>query len=679
MQDRAVAAQAAGEDRAFSPGGPASVLSGERQLGLSPVRPTAIIVGAAAVITLACLIPYFALSLYKFDWAFRPLATGPIFVLFVLALPVNVLLRRVRPGWAFTGPELLLIYAMMAICAAMATEGLFDYATVNSVLPLQYASPENRWSQLVLPHVPPWLLANDPEAITWFFEGRPVGVPIPWAPWIAPMLSWCTFALALYVAFFALGCLLRKDWIEGQRLSFPIAALPIEMVTEAGAVGGRPLFANPLLWAGFALPVAHSLLQMAHQVAPAVPYSGLYFEIGRWFAGDGPLDALSGTTAYIGFETIGILALMPTDVSLSLWLFFLVERAQVLTFALLGYGQEGRGAGQFSPTAFITYQEAGGSIALALLLLWQSRRTIARAFRALAGRAAPAEPLDPISPRTAALLLLFSAAFLCDWALRAGMALWAFAGLMAIFFAYSLATARLVSAAGVFVPDVSMAPRDLLVGLTGAASYSPASMSMLTYLQGTVMSQWKVNFMHFDMNDMKILHAARAPGRIAALALLIAVLLMLAVAPVAWLHAAYTHGAAKFDPSGFSGLANDQFGQLVDSLRFPEPQTPFLPLGLVCGAAVMLVLSWLHLNFLWWRLSPIGFIMGGTWGLNDRLWTNALIAWTLIGVLVRFGGLRLYRRARPVFLGMVLGHCIIMAVRSIIDVPLGLHMYLTPW
>jgi hypothetical protein len=60
---------------------------------------------------------------------------------------------------------------------------------------------------------------------------------------------------------------------------------------------------------------------------------------------------------------------------------------------------------------------------------------------------------------------------------------------------------------------------------------------------------------------------------------------------VAWLHAAYTHGAAKFDPSGFSGLANDQFGQLVDSLRFPEPQTPFLPLGLVCGAGVMLVLS----------------------------------------------------------------------------------------
>ena len=679
MRDRAIAAEAAGKDQASSRRQVAAALNGERQPGLNPVRPSAVIVGAAAVVLLACLIPYFALSLYKFDWAFRPLAAGPVFVLFLLVLPVNLLLRRMRPGWAFTGPELLLIYAMMAICAAMATEGLFEYATVYSVLPLQYASPENGWSQLVVPRVPPWLLANDPQAVAWFFEGKPVAAAIPWMVWFTPMLSWCAFALALYTAFFALSCLLRKDWIEAQRLSFPIAALPIEMVAEAGAMGGRPLLSRPLLWAGFALPVAHSLLQMAHQLAPAVPYSGLYFDLGNWFAGDGPLNSLRSTSAYIGFETIGILALMPTDVSLSLWLFFVLERLQVLTFAFLGYGQEGRGAGQFSPTAFIDYQGAGGTIMLSLLLLWQSRRAIVRAFGSLVGRGEPAEPLDPVSPRTAALLLLLSGAFLGAWALHAGMALWAFVAVMGIFFAYSLAMARLVSAAGVYVPDAGMVPRDLLIGLTGEAVHSPVTLTMLTYLQGTLMREWKVNFLHYDLNDLKILHSARTPGRTAALALLLAVLLMLLVAPMASLHAAYTHGAANFDPSAFSGMADDHFGRLADSLRSPQPPTPFLALGLVCGGAVMLVLSWLHLNFLWWRVSPIGFIMAGTWGLNDRLWTNALLAWLTVSLLVRFGGLRLYRRARPVFLGMALGYCVIMAVRSIIDVPLGLRMFLTPW
>jgi hypothetical protein len=32
-----------------------------------------------------------------------------------------------------------------------------------------------------------------------------------------------------------------------------------------------------------------------------------------------------------------------------------------------------------------------------------------------------------------------------------------------------------------------------------------------------------------------------------------------------------------------------------------------------------------------------------------------------------------------VFLGMVLGHCVIMAVRSMLDPVLGLRMFLTPW
>ena len=652
---------------------------GKEQPTPDVARPRAFLLGAAAVIALAFLIPYLFLSLNKFDWAFRPLPVGPVFLLFLLALPVNTLLRRIRPHWAFTGPELLLVYAMMAICAALASEGLFGYATVNSVHPLYFASPENRWARVILPNVPVWLQVDQPEAARWFFEGKPADAAIPWGQWVAPMLSWSAFALALYSVFFALGCLMRKDWIEGQRLSFPIAALPIEMAGDPVPSAASSLFRNPLLWAGFALPVIQSLVQMAHSFAPSVPYLPLYFNVGRWFAGSGPWDSISDTYAYVGFETIGILALMPADISLSLWLFFLLDRVQLVTFAVLGYGREGVGASLFSPSAFITYQEAGAAIMLALLLLWQSRRSIARAVHSLVGRPAPYDPLDPVPPGAAMLLLLLGLACMAYWARRAGMDLWVFAALMGVFLAYSLATARLVAAGGVYVPDVSMAPRDLLIGVTGAAGYAPGSLSMITYLQATFMLEWKVNFMHYSMNDLKILHSARLPGRRAAGALLLAVVLMLAIAPWADLHAAYTHGAQKFDAWQFRDMGNWQFGQLAASLHTPEAPTPFLRLGLFCGAAVMLVLNWLHTSFLWWGISPIGFIMGGTWALNTRIWTNAFIAWTLVTLLVRLGGLRLYRRFRPVFLGMALGHVVIMGLRSLIDPILGLHMQLAPW
>jgi len=656
-----------------------SGLTSNEPASLNRPRPRALLLGAATVVALALLIPYLYLSLNKFDWAFRPLPTGPVFLLLVLALPVNTVLRRLRPAWAFTGPELLLVYAMMAICAALASEGLFGYATVNSVQPHYFSSAENRWARLILPNAPVWLQVSQPEAVRWFFEGKPAGAATPWGQWVAPMLAWSAFALALYGAFFALGCLLRKDWIEGQRLAFPIAALPIEMAGDPVPSAASPFYRNPLLWAGLALPVAQSLIQMAHSFAPSVPYSPLYFNVGRWFAGKGPWDSISDTYAYVGFETIGILALMPVDISLSLWLFFLVDQVQLVTFAALGYGQEGVGARLFSPSAFITYQEAGAAIMLALLLLWQSRRSIAQAVRGLLGRPVPYDPLDPLPPGAAALLLLVSLGIMGYWVRRAGMDPWVFAALMGIFFTYSLATARLVAAGGVYVPDVSMAPRSLLVGLTGAAGYRPASLTMVTYLQATFMLEWKVNFMHYNINDLKVLHSARLPGRLAAGALALAVVLMLAIAPWANLRAAYTRGAQQFDVWQFRDMGNWQFGQLAASLLAPEAATPFLPLGLFCGAAVMLALNWLHMNFLWWGISPIGFIMGGTWALNTRMWTNAFIAWMLVTLLVRLGGLRLYRRFRPLFLGMALGHVAIMGLRSILDPVLGLHMQLAAW
>ena len=646
---------------------------------IAPPRFRALLIGALLVIALAFLIPYFNLTLGKFDWGFRPLGTGPVFLLLLLVWPINAGLKRLRPGLALTGAELMLIYAMMAITAAIAGEGLFAYVLVNAVHPGYFATHENRWHELFMSSTPTWIQVTRPEAIRWFYEGLPEGAAIPWADWIAPLLAWSLFALALYLGFFCLCCLMRKDWIEGQRLSFPFAAVPIDVAGEPGGFTAGAILRNPILWIGFALPVVQSLVQMAHAFYPAVPYTPFYWQLGRAFGNSGPLSALQGTYGYVGFETIGILALLPAEVSLSLWLFFVLNRVQLFSFAALGFGQEGMGARVFSPEAFITYQEAGACLMLALLLLWQSRKSIAVAFRRLAGRPAPYDPLDPLSPGGAAIGLIASAAFLLYWASRAGMDLVAFALLMTIFVGYSIASTRLVAAGGIYVPSVSMAPREVLLGLTGTSAYPVRTLSLLTYLEHTFMLQYKVNFMHFAMNDLKVLHTSRMRGRLGALALLLAVLLMMAIVPWVNLAACYHRGALLMDTWQFQDSGTGQFGQLAASLHSPEAAQTYLPIGLVCGAALMLLLTWLHTSFLWWQLSPIGFVMGGTNAMNTRIWTNALLAWLLVVLLRRFGGLKLYRTWRPAFVGMVLGHFAIMGLRSMIDPMLGLTMQLSPW
>lgn len=637
------------------------------------------LLGIGLVLALAFLIPYFHLALNKFDWAFRPAPTGAIFLLFLLALPINTALQRLAPRWAFTGPELLLIYAMMAISGSLASEGLHGYTLVDAVYPLYSATPENRWVELFMPSIPTWLQVTDPGSVRWFFEGKPPEGVVAWSQWVAPIVAWSLLALALYLGFFSLCCLLRKDWIEGQRLTFPFAVIPVEMAGDAVPSARSPFFRNPYLWVGFGLPTLQSLFQMAHTFAPAVPYTPCYWQIGRWFGESGPWGALLNTYAYVGFETIGILALLPAEVSLSLWLFFLLDRAQVFTFAALGFGQEIGGARVFSPSAFIAYQGAGACLMLAVIVLWQSRRAIAAAFGELIGRAAPRDPLDPIAPGAAAAGLLLSAAGLGVWAWYAGMDPGVFAALMGIYFGYSLALGRLVTAGGVYVPSVTMSPRDILVGLTGAGAYSPRTLTMVTFQQHIFMEQYKVNFLHFAMNDLKILHAGRVPGRVATPALLASVVLMVAVAPWVILHHAYRYGAHQFDTWQFRDSEAGTFAQLAASLHTPEAAMPFLLPGLLCGAAVMLLLTWLHTNFLWFSISPIGFIMGGTWAMNTRIWASAFIAWLLVVLLRGFGGLKLYAKFRPAFVGMALGHFVIMGLRSALDPLIGLHMHLSAW
>lgn len=632
--------------------------------------------GCLLIVVLAFLMPYINLSLRKYDWAFRPLATGPIFVLFLLIWPLNTVLKRRRPRWAFTGPELLLVYAMMVICAGLAYEGLWGYALYYSVYPFYGATAANSYAELFIPYLPIWLMVPQPEAVQGFFHSAPTW---SWRLWFTPILGWSTFALSLYLFLFCLGAVVRKDWIESERLAFPLAAIPSELAAEERPSLAGGIFRSPYLWVGVAFPVCQSLLQMAHALAPAVPYSRLFFDLGRWFTNRGAWDSLSGTSAYIGFDQIGIFGLVPVEVSLSLWLFFVLNRVQVVAFTALGYGHEGFGARVFNPTTFIAYEESGAALMLALIVLWRSRGYLASAFGSLAGRPAVRDSLAPMSPRSAALGLVCSSVVLVGWAMRAGIDLSFFVLLMAVFLGYSVAMARLVAAGGVYVPSVSVHARELLVAARGAASIPAPTLTMMTVLKAPFMYQYKLNLLHFTLNDFKIAHSARLPGRLVAVCMWAAILLMIAIVPWVTLHYAYRHGALNFDWWLFRDSGGWEFGPLVENLRAPRPASSFLLAGLATGAAVMMLLTWLHSRFVWFAISPLGFVLGGTWGMVGRMWASAFVAWLLVFLIRRFGGLRLYRAVRPAFLGMVIGHLVIMGARSLLDPLLGLDMHLAAW
>ena len=75
---------------------------------------------------------------------------------------------------------------------------------------------------------------------------------------------------------------------------------------------------------------------------------------------------------------------------------------------------------------------------------------------------------------------------------------------------------------------------------------------------------------------------------------------------------------------------------------------------LVFGMALAGGLSWLCLRTPRWPLHPIGLLIVsthyGNWG-----WPSILLGWLAKSLILRYGGARAYRVARPVFLGLIIG------------------------
>ena len=112
---------------------------------------------------------------------------------------------------------------------------------------------------------------------------------------------------------------------------------------------------------------------------------------------------------------------------------------------------------------------------------------------------------------------------------------------------------------------------------------------------------------------------------------------------------------------------------MIEGLSSPRGADPIGILDMVTGAVGACVLALMQTRISWWRLSPVGFLFQPGTGLNWYIWANALVAWTIVTMVFRFGGLRLYRRVRPGFFGLFLGGTVGMllanGIRLLLRVP----------
>jgi hypothetical protein len=618
------------------------------------VRPATLLLALCLVIVVAVGGAYAALARYDLI-GLGHLPRVAVFALVPLLL-VNALAAGLRGRRLFSRAQMACVYIAILVMAGFPGQQLVTYLYLGLIGPAYYATPENRYQQNFFSYIPDWLVpAKDGSepVIRWAFEGMPAGGRVPWAPWVTPLLAWSPYLLALLMLQLCVAVLLRRRWAEEEHLSFPLAHIPVELISYQSPSEAWPTpFRNWVFWLAFTVPVSIQSLYAFHQYFPQLPHVDLNRNIGNPF-GPRPWNQLNGLPYAVYFGMVGVTCLIPTDIGFSLWFFWLVRRFIAVGRSALGFEPHG---------PFFDCHGVGTYVFLAVIYLWMARGSFIRAARGIFVRRAAEELEEPIPTRFAFLGCLASVAVIVAWGWAAGARPWVVLLMLGLYLASVVVLARLVCEAGILVVWTSIgAPQVPLVRAIGVEAIGPRTITITSFMG------WKIQdsascTMASILQGYRVGSLVRARAQsvfwVSAAALVVALfashpasvatIYHFGVPKLGW----WPRGAASSLPSTINGL-----------IISPTPYKLGDYGNMLSGAAVVGALQALRLRFPLFPLSPLGyaFVMGPQFA-SDRYGFSIFLGWVIKAAVVRGGGRKAFEALRSVALGIIVGDAVVLSL-----------------
>ena len=597
----------------------------------------------------------------------RPTSLALLFnVLFTLLvlIAISELLRRFRPRLALTQTELLTIYAMLCQASVFAGRDMLQVLVPLLGNGFWYATPENEWAQLFHQHFPEWLVVGKQEVLRGFYEGESTFyLQTHINAWLLPTLIWVVFCLVLGVTMLCLNVLLRKQWQEHERLTYPIAQLPYEITQGKSAFFNRRTMA-----VGVCLAAVLNLLYSLHQIDPSFPTIPLYrgFRLAEkpWSAMNNPGFRLS----FFPFA-IGVGFLIPLDLGFSCWFFHLFWHFERIVGESFGW----RSAVGF-PREMA--QIRGVWIGIFLWTVWMGRAHIRAIWHAVFGTGkTPHDAGEAMRYKTAALGALLGLIIILGFCVKAGMSLWFAFLFFVLYFAMSVTITRIRAELGPPAHDLYNAGPDLLLtDAFGTRRIGPRNLSVMSLFFWLNHLSYRAHPMPHQLEALKLAHQTRFnPSH---LLWVLAIAIFVGALSAAWghLHLSYQVGLEQ----ARSWYARAAFNRLAGWLYNPsEPSVSGLlyTAGGFVFAVSLLLLRW---RFIQWPLHPVGYVVSSWWTFTG-LWFPLLISWIVKRILLSTGGVRLYRRAIPFFIGLVIGDVIVASVISILGLLFDFRVVYLSW
>jgi len=603
-------------------------------------------------LTLALCTVFSVIGAFWLKWAtFPELSAGlceaippiPAIATLIFLIGVRGLLGLFSRRFGLSRKQIVTVYAFVSISVPLGFVNLYRQTLVLVTAP-SYGTGANL--QELKDYVPHWLAPTQEAVVRQFWEGSPTG-SVPWGAWLVPMLSIGGTLLLFYMVIICMLRLFYKRWSSEERLIWPVAQLPWNMVEEPARRqegGTGAIFRGRIFWIGAASALLFNLIYIIPALHRYWPMPPAQINLAGYLV-DPPWNAAGMWIIRFNIVVFGLGFLVSTDVLLSIWVGFLLLKAEAI---FLG----SRGVPRMSLFLIEGQQGIGAYAAVALFMIWAARRHILGALRSVLPGTRSADP--EAAGRWTVLFLAGGIAALLVIMTQAGMVLWLAAAFLVVLLVRSLVLARIRSQAG--IPNIYLgvgSVRHMMWLLGGAlvASSGMRSAAGLT-LMAFVISMFATNLVPHHVDALYLADRCGVGIRRWMWVALFGVIVGLVLVNLTHLTAFYSEGALNVQAADLRS-ADWRASHVIDPVRRSAPPEKLKQVMAGTGFLTTCILTYLR-RFYWFPFHPLGFVVACAGGAY--LFGPILLIWFIKWTILRYFGGEIYRKARSYFLGLVMGH-----------------------
>ena len=624
----------------------------------------AVVLGLALAVLINIWVPFGSFLVQSSRMTMSHLPIAVLIPFFFLLFIVNPALRTWRPAWVLNGGELALVFVMMFVASLVPGKVMVAYLIGVIATPYYFARPENQWAATFFDYLPDWLLvSNQGNTLVWFYEGIPEGAgDVIWGPWLPPLFWWLTFFVVLFFMGACMSTIMRRTWVSHERLAFPLVRMAVDLIRQDEQTERTfPGFVyDRMFQVGFGVTLALMVWNIGAfwGAIPPIPIGVLYRST---------MTLMEGTDAIrvsVNIYTLCFAFLAPVEITFSLWFFALLGVLEGGLLDKVGLQYSGSPVGA---NAVVKAQFFGGFIVFVFWHLWTAREQIADVFRrALRGGRQP--PTELMSYRVAVLGLAGSVVYLVAWLVGSGLS-WQVVPVYLLFlFVLYLGTARIIAQTGLAFLDLPVNAHHFTILTLGSGNIDPQSLTTLG-LGSAYARNWRGMGIGTIAQSDKVMSDLQQDKR-GILVLMIVTFVISMLTSV--LYTVYigntTVGAYNFgERDAFGGKINESyFDDIVRWIRNADQLQPPEFMFMILGGVIMLAMTALSHRFPGWPLAPVGFTVAFA-DVIRLLMFSLFLAWLIKMLLMRIGGVTIYRRAQPFAWGVLVAYTVGIFLGFLVD------------